>query len=87
MPGHMPNAAIDDVHAALKMGGLLVTAMRNTMWVDGVDEGYKEKFESLIAAGKFEVLKHDNFYRGTEGGTGLFAKQLSTLLVLAKRSE
>ena len=87
MPGHMPNVALDDVHAALKMGGILVTAMRNTMWTDGVEEGYKEKFESMIASGKFEVLKHENFWRGTEGGTGLFAKQQSTLLVLAKRTE
>ena len=31
MPGHMPNAAVDDVHAALKVGGVLVTAMRNSM--------------------------------------------------------
>lgn len=44
MPGHMPNAAIEDCHCALKMGGVLVTAMRNTMWQDGVAEGYKEKF-------------------------------------------
>lgn len=74
MPGHMPNAALDDVLAALKVGGLLVTAMRNTMWTDGVEEGYKEKFESLINAGKFEVAKKENFWRGTEGGTGLFAR-------------
>jgi len=45
MPGHMPNLAIDDVHAALKEGGVLVTAMRNTMWEYDVYEGYREKFE------------------------------------------
>ena len=82
MPGHMPNAALDDVLAALKVGGLLVTAMRNTMWTDGVEEGYKEKFEGMIGAGKFELVKKENFWRGTEGGTGLFARQQSTLLVL-----
>ena len=87
MPGHMPNAALDDVHASLKMGGLLVTAMRNTMWMDNVAEGYKEKFESLIAAGKFEVVKQEEFWRGTENGTGLFAKQKSTLFVLRKAAE
>jgi SAM-dependent methyltransferase len=74
MPGHMPNAALDDVHAALKVGGVLVTAMRNTMWCDGVEEGYKEKIMSLIDTGKFEIIKKDEFYRGTENGTGLFAK-------------
>ena len=87
MPGHMPNAALEDVHVSLKMGGLLVTAMRNTMWMDGVEEGYKEKFEGMIASGKFEVMKHENFWRGTEGGTGLFGRQQSTLLVLAKRTD
>ena len=45
MPGHMPNVAIDDVHAALKEGGVLATAMRNTMWEYDVYEGYREKFE------------------------------------------
>jgi len=45
MPGHMPNAAIDDVHVALKVGGVLVTAMRNSMWTYNVAEGYREKFE------------------------------------------
>lgn len=87
MPGHMPNQAVDDVHVALKMGGLLVTAMRNTMWTDGVEEGYKEKFMDMINSGKFEIIKTEEFWRGTEGGTGLFARQKSTLLVLAKRSD
>ena len=87
MPGHMPNAAIDDVHVALKMGGVVVTAMRNSMWTDGVEEGYKEKFESLINSGKFAVVKKEEFWRGTENGTGLFGKQKSTLLVLRKVAE
>ena len=87
MPGHMPNAAIDDVHAALKTGGIIVTAMRNTMWTDGVAEGYKEKFEGLIDAGKFAVVKKYEFWRGTENGSGLFGKQKSTLLVLRKIAE
>jgi len=87
MPGHMPNAALDDVHAGLKVGGLLVTAMRMTMWREGVKEGYKEKFDSLITSGKFELVKQEKFWRGTEGGSGLFAREQSTLLVLAKRAE
>ena len=87
MPGYMPNVALDDVHAALKVGGVMVTAMRNTMWTDGVAEGYKEKFESLVAAGKFEVVKKWSFWRGTENGTGLFAKQQSSGLVYRKIAE
>jgi hypothetical protein len=84
MPGHMPNVAMDDVHACLKIGGVLITAMRMSMWQDGVEEGYKEKFTSDIASGKFELVKEETFFRGTEGGTGLFAKQLSILMVLKK---
>ena len=84
MPGHMPNEAVEDVHAALKMGGLFVTAMRNTMWTDGVEEGYKEKFLGMVNDGKFEIIKTEEFWRGTEGGTGLFARQQSTLLVMKK---
>lgn len=84
MPGHMPNKALEDVHVALKDGGLLVTAMRNTMWQYNVEEGYKEKFEQMINEGLFEVVKTDNFWRGTEHGTGLFGLQQSTLLVLRK---
>lgn len=87
MPGHMPNAALEDVHTSLKVGGVLVTAMRNTMWEMGVDEGYKERFMGMVEAGKFEIIKEEEFWRGTEQGTGLFAKQKSTLLVLRKTSE
>ena len=57
MPGHMPNAALDDVHAALKIGGFLITAMRMSMWQDGVAEGYKEKIIGLVEAGKFDLIK------------------------------
>lgn len=85
MPGHMPNAAVDDVHAALKVGGYFVTAMRNSMWTDGVAEGYKEKFMGMVDSGKFDIVKIENFWRGTEGGTGLFGRQQSTLLVMIKK--
>ena len=37
LPGHMPNEALDDCHAALKVGGLIVTAMRMSMWTDGTE--------------------------------------------------
>ena len=87
MPGHMPNAALDDVHAALKVGGVLITAMRMSMWQDGVEEGYKEKISGLIESGKFQLIKEENFFRGTEGGTGLFGKQLSIMMVLKKMRE
>jgi SAM-dependent methyltransferase len=87
MPGHMPKEGMDDIHAALKVGGLWITAMRMTMWADGNVEAYKEKVESLIAAGKIEMVKQTQFFRGSEGGTGLFGKQESTCLVLRKIAE
>lgn len=74
MPGHMPNVAIDDAHVALKAGGVLVTAMRMTMWEYGVFEAYREKFEQMVNDGYFEIIKKDTFYRGVENGTGLFGK-------------
>lgn len=87
MPGHMPNEAIEDVHAALKPGGHFVTAMRCSMWQDGVAEGYKEKFTQMIKSGQFEIVKQEVFMRGTPGGTGLFAQQQSILLVLQKMDQ
>lgn len=87
MPGHMPKEALDDVHAALKVGGVLVTAMRLSMWTQGNKEEYREKIDGLVSQGKFEVMTSELFWRGTEGGTGLFAKQQSILLVLKKVQE
>ena len=87
MPGHMPNAALDDIHSSLKKDGLMVTAMRMSMWQDGVAEAYKEKILGMVDDGKFEIVKQKTFWRGTEGGQGLFGKQKSILLVLCKRAE
>jgi len=41
----------------------------------------------LINDGKFEIVKKDEFWRGSENGTGLFGRQQSTLLVLRKLAE
>lgn len=45
MPDHMPAVAMDDIHASLKTGGYFVTAMRGTLYVDGQEEGYKDKLD------------------------------------------
>ena len=45
LKGHMPKAAMDDCHASLKVGGFFVTAMRSIYWVDGQEEGYKDKLD------------------------------------------
>ena len=35
MPDHMPSRAMEDIHAALKIGGYFVTAMRGHLYVNG----------------------------------------------------
>mmetsp|Transcript_5754 Transcript_5754/g.7769 ORF Transcript_5754/g.7769 Transcript_5754/m.7769 type:complete len:222 (+) Transcript_5754:26-691(+) len=61
LKGHMPCAAMDDCHAALKVGGFLVTAMRSLYWENGQEEGYKDKLDELVAAGKFELINSFTF--------------------------
>lgn len=80
----MPKDAIDDIHAMLKKGGFLVTALRSSLWVNGEECGYKDKVDELISDGKFELYRTKKFMRGTSDGTGLFALMESTLVVLKK---
>ena len=61
LKGHMPKDAMDDCHASLKVGGFFVTAMRSIYWVDGQEEGYKDKLDELVAAGKLELLNTFTF--------------------------
>ena len=84
LKGHMPCDALDDCHAALKMGGYFVTAMRSYYYVEGRDEGFKEKLDGLIQAGKFELVNTFTFMRGVEGEKELFAPQESRLLCYKK---
>ena len=61
LKGHMPCAAIDDCHASLKVGGFFVTAMRSLYWENGHEEGYKDKLDELVTAGKFELINTFTF--------------------------
>ena len=81
MPDHMPAVAMDDIHASLKTGGYFVTAMRKSLYVNGEEEGYKDKLDELVADGKLEVVKEKKFMRGTVDGTGLYARMESVLVV------
>ena len=54
--GHMPACAIEDCLASLKIGGYMVTAMRSLYWETGQEEGFKDKFYELTAAGKLELV-------------------------------
>ena len=84
LKGHMPARAIEDIHAALKPNGHFVTAMRQCYWAEGNEEGYREKLDEMVAAGKLRLLNTSTFMRGVEGEQGLFAPQESRLLCYQK---
>ena len=65
--GHIPSAGLEDCHALTKTGGHFVTAMRTKYWVTGEKEGYKDKFDELVAQGKLEIVMTKKFMRGVEG--------------------
>ena len=62
--GHMPKAALDDLYATLKVGGYFVTAFRSYYYVNGHADGYKDKLDEMVAAGKFELTEIYEFERG-----------------------
>ena len=64
LKGHVPAVGMDDCHALLKTGGHFVTCMRSIYWVIGDEQGYKDKIDELIAAGKFELVHEKRFIRG-----------------------
>ena len=84
MKGHLPPAGMDDIHAALKRGGYFVTGMRSYYWVDGQEDGFKDKAEELIAAGKFKLVHKGTCMRGVKGEIAIFEEMESTLLVFQK---
>lgn len=61
LKGHMPAVAIEDCHAALKNGGYFVTAMRSFYWEPGQEDGFRDKFDELIASGKLEIVNSSTF--------------------------
>ena len=54
--------------------------MRSCYWAEGNEEGFREKLDEMVAAGKFRLLSTCTFMRGIEGEEGLFAPQESRLL-------
>ena len=84
LKGHMPALAIDDCHAALKIGGYFVTAMRDCYWNHGNEEGYREKLDELVNSNKFQLIKTDSFQRGVVGEVGLFAPCQSHVMCFKK---
>ena len=80
LKGHAPALGIEDCHVALKTGGYLVTALRSLYWENGQEEGYKDKFDELVAQGKLRLIHSFLFQRGRPGEEGLFAPLESRLL-------
>lgn len=85
---HIPSAAFEDAHAALKIGGIFCFTLRANLWTDGHELGYKDAVNKLVAEGKMEFLHHasKDFWRGREDGVGLFERQPSKLFALKKIS-
>ena len=54
--GHIPAVGMEDCHAALKVGGYMVNCTRSKFWERGEKEGYRDKVEEMIAAGKFQLV-------------------------------
>ena len=84
LKGHIPATAMDDIHASLKTNGYFVTAMRSIYYELGVEEGYREKLDELVAAGQLQLVRTQTFMRGVEGETSLFVPQESRLLCYKK---
>ena len=84
--GHVPSAAMEDGVASLKVGGLFVTSMRKSYWVNGQAQGYKDCMDKMIAEGKIEITKQFDFMRGIPNNEGdpLYAEQPSLLIVCTK---
>ena len=61
---HVPKEGMLDVHAAVKVGGYFVTAMRSSYWTNGQAQGYKDMMDQLCADGKFVLAKELRFIRG-----------------------
>ena len=72
LPNHMPPAAMDDIHCCLKTGGYFITAMREYLYVDGEEHGYKDKINELVSAGKFKHVSKAEFMRGNKEVHSLF---------------
>ena len=67
--GHIPNSGLDDIHAALKVGGYLFTAFRTFYLQPGEENGFREKLDGMECDGKFKLVKSHEFMRGLTGKT------------------
>ena len=62
--GHIPKDCIEDLYAYVKVGGHFITAFRSYYFVNGHVDGYKDKLDELVNAGKMELVHTFEFERG-----------------------
>lgn len=65
--GHIPNSGLDDIHAALKVGGYFAAGWRTFYLTPGEENGFYEKLEAMVAEGKFKLVRRYEFQRGLTG--------------------
>ena len=65
--GHIEKDGLDDIHAALKVGGLLVAGWRSYRLVPGAETGFFEKLEAMKVEGKLIAVRQFEIMRGLTG--------------------
>jgi len=54
--GHIPKEGLDDIHAALKIGGYFVAGWRTYYLTPGEENGFYEKLGAFTQEGKFTLV-------------------------------
>jgi len=65
--GHIEKNGLDDIHAALKVGGYLVAGWRSYRLQPGNEVGFYEKLEEMKEQGKLKLVKQFEIVRGLTG--------------------
>ena len=85
LKGHIPAVGLEDCHALLRTGGLFISAMRSQYWVNGQEDGYKDKMDQLVAEGKLEQVEVKAFFRGVENAEARMFEQMESTLIVYRR--
>ena len=72
--GHIPASGLDDAFAALKVGGYLVSTVRDYIWVKGEKGGYKDLIDKYIEEGRMELIHTQTWTQGTGLNDGPWAE-------------
>ena len=83
--GHIPAAGLEDIFAALKVGGYLVSATRSYFWVKGQEAGYKDMIDKYIEEGRVELVHTQTWTQGVKGlSHGPWAEVVSIAFVIRR---